>query len=301
MDFFETKINNWQDWLAVKQDPTVFTPLVQQIYAAENEVFGSLVPQAHGRNAVFACGSTLIQLFPPEQAWSGSMSDYQTQRWGLNRAQHLGIPAPKLLHAGIEYDSRKFRYLILRPVSGESLVPTKVTNPATKQLLGSQLGKIMQQFDQPVLSFNPQRVFEAAKKPWAGFSATFEQSRRQALQSFKYGDLVAVHGALTPTNLVQAHDQLAVLDFTSAVLAPAEYELAPVVLATCQFDKDWLAGVTQQVGATKLAARTVAGLLLHPQGASLVKTALPDLDQATLTLADLTQDIQQRLAAADYK
>ena len=121
MDDFQQQINVWSDWQGLQTNALAFEPVLQKIYASENEPYKTPEPVADQFAARFTIGSTEIAIFPPSAVMAETRAYYQAERFGLTRMARLKLGAPRLLHAGFVFDKYQFYYVIYRPLQGIKL------------------------------------------------------------------------------------------------------------------------------------------------------------------------------------
>ena len=98
---FNHNIKNIKDWAGIFQDKTAFAPLVKEIFRRHGLDFTGIDSCTPGSNAVFRSGGFIVKIFAPEESEIGGENDFLTERFGLRRAEQLGVPAPGLYAEGV--------------------------------------------------------------------------------------------------------------------------------------------------------------------------------------------------------
>lgn len=297
---FAEKIHDWPSWGRVYQSVSAFTPLAREIYRREGLLFEGLSGCTPGTNTVFRVGETVLKIFAPE-ASGQSLLDYRVERLGLERANRLGVSAPRLLAAGVIEDRYRFPYLIMERLSGVSLgalLESDCLSPQEQRRIGRQLREITDRMNTPCPGFSsPDVLARALDNPrWEGFLPAFNSRRREYLLRRRWGERVYVHGDLNPDNLIVGPEgRICLLDFADSCLAPVEYEQALVAVELFQFRPALLEGYFGRRSPWELAQLCLAGLLLHDFGPSVIRERL-DGSEAFPTLESLGNRLEQRLA-----
>lgn len=291
MDYFQPKIEQWADWQAVQQNATVFEALIKQIYSSENEPFKTPEPAPDNYAAVFTVGPTQIAIFPPSQVAADTRDRYQTERFSLTRMARLHLTAPRLLHAGFIFDTAQFYYVIYRPLQGVSLATfAQTAEPLAKATLGRQIGTALNQLDGEVAPFNQVDSRQlSTMADWESIAAGFTTERERFLAEQPVDATAFVHGNLNGENLVVTSGQVGFQHFSSALRAPRQVELVPLILEAFAGDRDFLAGLQATLAVDNLLNDLLVGLLWRQDGPLQIKKLM---GSTTVTIPAL----QQRLA-----
>lgn len=290
MSLFHDTIQSWQDWGKVYQSIESFQELAESIYRKEGVPMSGFSHCTPGTNAVFRNGDTVIKIFAPGESGPDPISDYNTERFGLKRAEELGIPAPKLLASGEVRDRYLFRYFIMEYIKGQELFDyRKGRDEAERVRIGRELRLITDRLNRPCAAPNRIDVKKRAltAKRWEVFSESFNRERTEYLEQLEMPEKVYVHGDLTPDNiLVTPGGELVLIDFADALLAPACYELPTVLLEVFEFDRAFLNGYFgRETGngeeAERIAAECFDGLMLHDYGGDLIRRHLGTPEELT--------------------
>ena len=282
---FRPEIRDGDSWGAVYQSIGDWRPLIRYIFDKEGLECGPIGPCTPGTNAVFQAGNRIIKIFAPGESGMDSASDFQTERFGLRRANGLGIAAPRLYAAGQVDDRYRFRYLIMERVDGKALGSVGHTfSDAQKTRIGRQLRRITEKLNTGCEAFNEVKVVERALgcKRWQDFPDSFTGERLRFLRNYPLNqkDLVYVHGDLNPDNLLVG-ERLTVIDFADAVLAPACYEEAVVACELFGCEGPYMRGYFGDYDGAALAQRCLEDLLLHNFGANILRDNLGNVSELT--------------------
>jgi len=223
MSLFIDSINDWSSWSNVFQSIEAFAPLIRYIYEKENLLFEQLENLKPGTNAVFKVGNTVCKVFAPKESGMDSQSDYDTELFGLIRANLLGISAPKLIVSGNIHDRYDFLYFVMEYIDGKSIgdIEGDLTD-LEKEEIGRKLRKITDKLNTPCERFNKWDVVERelSNKRWHRLSYSFNEERRAYLRNLQIYKKVFVHGDLNPDNvLLDSNRNLYIIDFADALLA----------------------------------------------------------------------------------
>ncbi|CAJ1226095.1 hypothetical protein [Lactiplantibacillus xiangfangensis] len=273
MDYFETQINQWADWEAVRNNATIFAPLIKQIYSSENEMYKSPETVADETAAVFSVGLTQIVIFPPSHVMPTARERYQTERFSLTRMKRLKVTAPEMRHAGFIFDAYQFYYVIYQPLAGVCLADFATTaEPLAKSTLGRQIGTALNQINGETGSFNHiDARKEADAADWTILGSDFKAEREALLDQHPVATTDFVHGQLTGTNLVVTSGQVGFQHFVDARQAPRQTELVPLIFDAFQGDSDFLTGLKATLSSADLALDLMLGLLWRADGPAYIQ------------------------------
>ncbi|MCI8623238.1 MAG: aminoglycoside phosphotransferase family protein [Provencibacterium sp.] len=297
--YFKEKIDGWGDWGKIFQSCAAFAPLVEAICRREALPFEPFLNCTPGTNAVFEAGGRIIKVFAPLESGLDTEPDFCSERFGMERAQALGLCAPKLLAAGELADRYRFRYLIMEKLSGQSFAEAKKgMDAAQKRETGRRLRALVEKMDQPCAPWKDPvdlRARALDNKRWAPYSEGFNRERRAFLERLTWDEEVYVHGDLNEDNLLVGEEgTLAVLDFADAVLAPVYYEHALVACELFQFDRPFLEGYFGDCPPEELIELCLKGMLLHDFGGDILRSRLGGVDTIN-SLSELRKAIKNAL------
>jgi aminoglycoside phosphotransferase (APT) family kinase protein len=252
---------------------------------------------------VFKVGDLVVKIFAPKESGFETESDYQTELFGIARANRLGVSAPQLLASGRLEDKYEFPYLVMEYISGEFFDRRNGgMTDGQKREFAQQLRTITDRLNTPCERFNGHDVVKRALacKRWCKFPASFQAERHEYLRNYKLTDPVYVHGDLTSDNvLINARGQLYIIDFADAVLAPVEYELASIICQVFSFEGPYLDAYFGEYGAARVAEQCFVGLLLHEFGAEIIWYSLGEVAEMA-NLAVLLRVLFTFLAGNDF-
>ncbi len=270
---FHEVITDLKSWGRVFQDPALFTPLARAVFEQAGRPFPGLECCLPGSNAVFRAGDAVLKIFAPEETGIGGAEEFLAERYGLERAAALGVPAPRMLAYGLLRDRYAFRWLLLERVEGFPLsCGTEKLSPEDWRGIGGQLRRAVEQLDGPCPPFRERTLRgPSAEERWTPFPASFRAQREVCLARAGTGD-VFVHGDLNGDNLLVGPDgRLVLIDFADARTAPFETELAALVCDGFRFPPDYLLGFLGAFDREELADQLTLGLLLHDYGAWIIR------------------------------
>lgn len=245
MRLFRPVIASWADWGRCFQDRAAFTPLCMDILRREGLPPLPLTPLTPGTNAVFRSGGCVLKVFYPPQCGRDSTDDWLTEKAALQHAERVGVPVPRLLAAGAVQDRYLFRYLILQFCPGQeagSLLPG--LNATEKAAFAAAVKALLARFDRPPAVPLPRRDLAAralADRRLTRLSPGLAQDLYAMARQYAalpatpppFFAPVLVHGDCTGENLLVSRENgtfsLRLIDLADCCLAPAWYELPPVV------------------------------------------------------------------------
>ncbi|MBU7446865.1 MULTISPECIES: hypothetical protein [Lactiplantibacillus] len=291
MDDFQQQINVWSDWQGLQTNALAFEPVLQKIYASENEPYKTPEPVADQFAARFTIGPTEIAIFPPSAVMAETRAYYQAERFGLTRMARLKLGAPRLLHAGFVFDKYQFYYVIYRPLQGITLTEFCATaKPLAKSTLGRQIGTMLTQLNTEVATFGPE---SQPVGDWQVLGNDFAAEREAWLAQHPVTPNQFVHGNLTGDNLIVTSGELGLQRFSTAHQAAKQTELVSLIFDAFNGDAELLTGFKATYQTSDLATDLMLGLLLRADGPQQIQALLPE---QTVTLAALQQKIATLLS-----
>lgn len=285
MNMFTASINGWSTWGAVFQSIKDFELLIKYIFDRHKLPFTGIEHCTPGTNAVFKVGGLVVKIFAPKESGIDSDSDFKTELFSIERANRLGISTPQLVAGGTVEDKYVFNYLVMEYISGCSFgeIESGLTDK-DKVKYAKQLRELTDRMNTPCERFNDWNVIKRAQQceRWNMFPLSFRQEHKEYLENYKMTSPVYVHGDLNPDNvLIDTSGKLYIIDFADAVLAPSEYELAPIVCELFCFEKPYMDGYFGNYDAAELTEKCFKGLLMHDFGYSIIRCNLGRIDEIT--------------------
>jgi thiamine kinase-like enzyme len=281
MSLFTEKIDNWLDWEKVFQSIPAFAPLAEYILNKENLPLAKIENLTPGTNAVFKIGAYVIKVFAPSESGLDQTIDLQTELFATERANKLGVSAPKMAAHGLAEDKYRFAYIITEHVEGAEFTDAVKTMTNTDKIeIGRKLRAITDRMNTPCEPFNGIDVIndKGRYRRWDNrYSEHFKAERTKYIQSQDYSDKVFVHGDLCGDNiLLTPQGELYIIDFADAVLAPIIYEHALVAVELFDFDPALLLGYFGDCSVDELTRICFDGLLIHDFGGDVVEQHIGD-------------------------
>ena len=282
---FSRDIHDWPSWGKVFQSIEAFAPLIRHIFQKENLPCEKIENCTPGTNAVFKVGNYIVKIFAPAESGMDTDSDYNTERFGLERANKLGISAPKLFASGDVPDKYLFRYMIMAHIDGVSF--GKMEKSLTydeKLVIGQKLRAITDKMNTPCERFNQVDVRKRSIRNgrWMDFPVRFNRERVAYLEKLHMdkSDKVYVHGDLNPDNvLIDANGELYLIDFADAVLAPVSYEQSVVACELFCFEKPYMLGYFGDYKVADIVELCRNGMLIHDFGGDILRHSIGPADE----------------------
>lgn len=273
MLFTET-INNWNDWGRVYRSIPAFEALSAEILRKEGLPLCELENMSPGTNAVFKAGDYVLKIFAPKESGMDQSLDRQTEIFTMKFAEEKGIATPSLVAEGHIEDKYDFAYIIMKYIKGQELQDKLAEASAEESFaLGRELRKLTEALHAPCEKFNDKYLFgdEHIEKRWDKFPDTLLKERREYLHTHDFGEFGFVHGDLCIGNILVG-DELYLIDFADAVLAPKSYEFIPILFDYREFG-EFLKGYFEGDEIAALTETILEGLLLHAFGGAIAADA----------------------------
>jgi thiamine kinase-like enzyme len=298
MSLFTEQINSWQDWGRVFQSISAFTPLVEHIMDKENLTPAKIENLTPGTNAVFKVGSYIVKIFAPAESGIDQTPDLQTELFAVQRANEIGVSAPKLTADGFVEDKYRFAYIITEYIEGvEFTEAVKVMTDEQKIIIGRKLRGVTDKMNTPCKPFNSIDVIndKGRYRRWDKYPERFKAERLAYLQSRNYGEKVFVHGDLCGDNILLTPDgDIYIIDFADAVLAPIVYEHALVAVELFDLNKALLQGYFGIHSSDELTEICFEGLLIHDFGGDIAEQHIGRPDELQC-LEDLRRKLKLKI------
>ena len=275
-NLFHEKIANWEDWGKVFQSIPAFSALAEEIYRREKLPFSPLQNLTPGTNAVFRSGNTVLKLFFPKESGLDPTPDFQNESAVCGHLTGQGLSTPRLLAQGLIKDTYTFFYLITEYIEGQEAGDfLAAASPAEKRQFVRELKEILRTLNRPAEGIIPpiDLLRRAQENPrLSRLPPALAEEMRQRVQALDLSNRVLVHGDLTGENLlVTSEGKAVVIDCADACLAPAWYELGPIVFELFRCDSFLLREFAAEEDG--FAERVLNSVCLHDFGADLLRTA----------------------------
>ena len=252
MNLFVKQLDKWDDWHDEKKSVSAFALLIEYIMKKEKLPVAAIENLTPGTNAVFKVGEYAVKIFVPSEMYEAENKGYGTdvniELFGMEWANKMGVPSPKLIAHGIVEDKYLFRYMIMEHVRGVELDKFEDRlSYEDKVTIGRNVRKITDKLNLPCENFTPIDIMEFAinNEGWKneGFPESFLAELSEYLKDFEMGQKVYCHGDFHEGNiLVDENMNVSLIDFADAMYAPAEYELVYIVSSLFGFEKPYMEG-----------------------------------------------------------
>ena len=254
------------------QDIEIWHPLIDYIFRKEDLPFADVEKLTPGTNAVFKVGGYVIKVFAPTEAGMEVGTNFDTELFGMKRANTLSIPAPKLLASGLVDDKYRFRYMVMEYIEASALgdIEEKLSFDE-KVIIGQKLRKITDRLNTPCDNFDPVDVIQNAVKNdgWSDYPDSFNTERLAYIADMKINESEKVycHGDLNPDNIFVGDNlDLYLIDFADAMYAPAGYEQALIACELFCFEKPYMMGYFGDYGVDEIVGLCATWLPVHDSG-----------------------------------
>lgn len=295
---FRHEISNQETWSKVFHSKEAFEPLILYILETEHLPVVKLEECKPGTNAVFKAGNYIVKVFAPVESGMNTGSDYSTEIFSMERAGSLNISVPGLIAKGEIKDKYLFKYLIMEYSEGIELGDVRERFTAEdKRYIGKQLRDITERMNTPCILFNDVNIKERElnNTRWNLFPDSFVRERREYLNTLVINDLVYVHGDLNQDNiLVDDNNNVTIIDFADALLAPKEYELPALICEVFGFSRPYLEGFFGEVNIHNITDLCLKGLLIHGFGLNIIRDNIGHIDEIT-SISNLREKIYDAL------
>ncbi len=300
---FRKRIQNWDDWGAVFQSIPAFERLIREIYRREGLPFFPLAHLTPGTNAVFQVGNTVAKVFFPKESGLDPSPDFHNEAAVCAKLTAEHIPSPHLLAQGMIRDAYDFYYIITEYFPGKEAGDwLAAASPAEKRAFVRRLRELLAQINRPADGLIPaidllRRVMDNPR--FSKLPPAFGKEMQDRAKGLDLSQRVLVHGDLTGENLLIDEDgRLQVIDCADACLAPAWYELGPIIFELFRCDPFLLRAFAGQ-DPEKFAELALDAVSIHDFGADLLLEAAQRENLPPFaSLKDVKAFLLERLAGA---
>lgn len=299
---FKKRIDGWVSWSKVFQSIPAFAPIIKKIYAIERLPFYFIEPLTPGTNAVFKVGKTVIKLFAPPASGLDSKKDFESELFAQKRALTLGVRVPEIITHGVLDDKYRFYYMIMEYIESRPIDEAiKTMTTSSKIFFAQKLREITDALNIPCEKFNNvDVVFDIDRfEQFHKYPLNFKFERINFLQKHDFGTKVFVHGDLCANNIIlDSNNNLVIIDFADACLAPVTYEHATVAVELFTFDQALIKGYFGETNKATLSDICFEGLLIHDFGAEIIEHNISKAASLT-SLGKLRDKINEKLKSID--
>lgn len=276
MYYFKEEINGQNSWAKVFQSTKAFQDLAQAIFKKEGitlrEEIQNLTP---GTNAVFKADHYVIKIFAPEESGFGTKFDYNTELSVMEHIKGKGIAAPDLIAYGTMKDKYLFHYIIMEYIdakeAGDSLASF---HREQKIRIVKQLQTILKDLNQTAdhLLIKKDLQKQAIDNPHLkGLTDTLKLDLADSVRNQEMDFCCLVHGDITGENvLITTEGRIILIDFADCTLAPAYYELGPIVFELFRGDREYVSEFMGDIKKEEFLEQLMKGLALHEYCGNLI-------------------------------
>ncbi len=263
--------DSWDTWKGRGLELAPFLPLISAIAERHGFSAKNIESLPNATNAVFKIDDILLKIFLPEF----NDGEYGAEVFGLEKANSLGVPAPKLLAHGLYKDRYDFYYIFQEKIEGESLYKKiDFLTEEEKYDLGKELAAIVEKLHIPVEDFRGYQYLEENlyDRGWNSFPIQFKRERLKYLKKYIQTEpkKVLIHGDLHIGNiLIDKEKRPIIIDFGDACLAPPASDL-PAFLFCILEEPIFLRGFIGTRDIKALTEEVYTATLIHGYGYDLV-------------------------------
>lgn len=304
---FQGRIGSWSEWSEIFQSIRLFQPLADRIMAQAGLPTGQLRHLTPGTHAVFAVDEFVIKIFAPLEAGQDCAADFANECSATGLAAAAGLPVVKIMAAGTVVDRYRFSYIIMSKMPG---CPAADVWPGLsderKQMLCGKMDNYLRKLRsiKAVLPYSDDlRSMPSRDLRWQSMhpSLTAEMNllAQQVLDHSSDG-MVLVHGDLTADNmLITEDDDWVFLDFADSKIAPACYELPPLVFDLYRSDPVCLKMLSSQWNQQSFIDTLIRSLAIHDFGGDAIRIYLHEHDvdlSSVSSIKQLRQILQDKMS-----
>ncbi len=297
MNLFNTNVNNWNEWIKVKQSISMFKDIIEKIIHQENLPSEQITVLPSSTNAVFKIGEYVLKISPPKESGLDTTSDMQNEIFAATFCNKLNIPTANIIAKGTIIDKYFFSYVVTEYIEGTRFDEKIKTMTSDEKIeIAIKIHQITEKLNTHCERFNSIDVIndEDRQERWKTYSNKFQQERFNYIKNYKYDNFVFVHGDLHPGNvLVTSDNNICLIDFGEATIAPKFYEQSYIISTLFNFDKVLVKSYLGHYDLNKITKLCFNGILIHDFGGDIVKRITK---QETINcLDDLIKIIKQKL------
>lgn len=271
---FSAEIKSRQDWSRIFQSIDLFTPLAQEIFRRNALPLAPLSNLTPGTNSVFRSGDQVIKIFAPVESDFNGPADYLAERSAMEYAHDQKLPVPAILCAGEIRDRYDFCYLVMDYIDGknaEDFLPS--LSVAQKSGFIKEIKNQIQAFSQgvcPLPSLDLAKAVHSLRLEGLP-SRLIQELGVRALDAVR-APFVPVHGDLTGENvLFSRQDGWVIIDWADSRMAPASYELPPLLFELFGADPLLVSAYFGQIPEDQALEQLLDGLSIHPFCGNILK------------------------------
>lgn len=271
--YFDVEINDVESWVNIYQNIDCWKPLIQKICSTHQINCQKISHLPPGSNAVFSINDELvIKLFVPKEVMFSRPEAFLIEKEALILTNDI-THSPQLIASGTFSDRYTFSYLMMQKIEGKSLAEVSATEkkyylPQVKGMMDTLYRANIQTKHIPEMTLN-----KAIENPhWDDFPDSFQNERRMILPLLDFSKQYFVHGDLKAENiLIDSKQQVRIIDWADAHLAPLSYDLPYLVFKLLNGDKQQMESYFGGLVLDESFIETlVHALLIHKFGAYLL-------------------------------
>ena len=293
-NLFNQEIHNWNEWTLVYKSIRAFYKIIISLFEKEHLPLSRIENVGRSTNAVFKIGNYILKLYAIKESEIESI-DRETEFYVTNFVESLGIKTASAIANGIIKDKYTFEYIIFKYIDGIELKYALLNSDELKQYkYGKKLRYIADKINIPSKKFNNIEIINNPfrNKRWNIFSENLQKERIKYITQKNFGKYVLVHGDMGKENImVDKNDDLILIDYGDAVLAPKIYE---DVLIFFEFYKNpfLVYGFYEGIEKEKLIEILFDGLLIHDYLIDDIKDRLGEISEYK-NIYDLKEKIKK--------